>query len=339
MTTLPQASLEEPRADGVPASSLANKLYLTVWRWHFYSGLYVIPFMIMLALTGLVILFQPQLEAVQYRDRLFVTPPATTASLENPLDLAQPYTAQLEAVRRAYPGAELGSFTPPTAPNRSAQVLVTPKDAPQRTVFVDPYTARVLGDVQNNARWGSVAETIHGTLLLGKTGDRLIEIAAGLGVILLVSGLYLWWPRGRNGLYGVLIPRFNAGRRTMWRDLHAVPGFWIGGALIAFLITGLSWTGVWGEQFTQAWNTFPSALWNDVPKSTRRTSASTPTRNASPGTSSKPRCRLGFLGGQGRDSRWDTRESGQRDRLCSRQWFSQGFTVDAPGDKDGVWTV
>ena len=34
-----------------------NKLYFTVWRWHFYAGLYVIPFLIMLAVTGLIMLW------------------------------------------------------------------------------------------------------------------------------------------------------------------------------------------------------------------------------------------------------------------------------------------
>jgi uncharacterized iron-regulated membrane protein len=339
MTTVPNDGFD-PKLEAGPPSSLANKLYLAVWRWHFYSGLYVIPFTIMLALTGLVILFQPQLEALQYRDRLFVTPPATTATLENPLDLAQPYTAQLEAVKKAYPDAELGSFTPPTAANRSAQVLVTPKDAPQRTAFVDPYTATVLGDVQNNARWGSVAENIHGTLLIGKTGDRLIEIAAGLGVILLVSGLYLWWPRGGNGLYGVLIPRFNAGRRTMWRDLHAVPGFWIGGALIAFLITGLSWTGVWGEQFTQAWNTFPAALWNDVPKSDATHASLNADQKRIPwNLEQTPLPASGSWAGK------DGIPAGTPVNLDSviafarGNGFSQSFTVNAPSDKEGVWTV
>ena len=28
------------------------KLYRAVWRWHFYAGLYVIPFLLMLAITG-----------------------------------------------------------------------------------------------------------------------------------------------------------------------------------------------------------------------------------------------------------------------------------------------
>ena len=31
----------------------ANRRYLTVWRWHFYAGLWVAPFLTLLAVTGL----------------------------------------------------------------------------------------------------------------------------------------------------------------------------------------------------------------------------------------------------------------------------------------------
>jgi uncharacterized iron-regulated membrane protein len=30
----------------------ANKLYFAAWRWHFYAGLFVLPFLAVLAITG-----------------------------------------------------------------------------------------------------------------------------------------------------------------------------------------------------------------------------------------------------------------------------------------------
>ena len=36
----------------------------TVWRWHFYAGLFCIPFVIILSLTGAAYLFKPQVEAI-----------------------------------------------------------------------------------------------------------------------------------------------------------------------------------------------------------------------------------------------------------------------------------
>ena len=37
-----------PVQDAAPVST--SKLYLAAWRWHFYAGLYVIPFFMILSL-------------------------------------------------------------------------------------------------------------------------------------------------------------------------------------------------------------------------------------------------------------------------------------------------
>ncbi len=42
--------------------------YNTVWRWHFYAGLFCIPFIILLSIIGAIYLFKPQYEAFQNSD-------------------------------------------------------------------------------------------------------------------------------------------------------------------------------------------------------------------------------------------------------------------------------
>jgi uncharacterized iron-regulated membrane protein len=92
MTTPAAAALP---ADEAPDSEPRNKLYLVTRRWHFYAGIYVIPFLIMLPLTGLVMMHRNTIEALQYRELLFVAPGGQPTSAE----------AQVEAVRRTYPEA------------------------------------------------------------------------------------------------------------------------------------------------------------------------------------------------------------------------------------------
>ena len=62
-------------------------------------------------------------------------------------------------------------------------------------------------------------------------------------------------------------PRLNARGRLLWRDLHAVSGFWGSAVLLFMLLTGMTWTGFWGAQFAGAWNHFPVAMWAQVPQS------------------------------------------------------------------------
>ena len=88
--------------------------------------------------------------------------------------------------------------------------------------------------------------TIHGELLAGRTGSILIELAASWAIIMLITGLYLWWPRESRGAAGVLYPRLRDGRRVFWRDLHAVTGMWVSAFAMFLLITALPWTTVWG---------------------------------------------------------------------------------------------
>ncbi|WP_243370574.1 PepSY domain-containing protein, partial [Tetzosporium hominis] len=57
-----------------PLNPSSAALYKTVWRWHFYAGILFAPFLIILAITGSVYLFKPQIEQALYRDYYTVTP-------------------------------------------------------------------------------------------------------------------------------------------------------------------------------------------------------------------------------------------------------------------------
>ena len=50
-------------------SPVATKaaIYRTIWRWHFYAGLFVVPMVLILSLTGAAYLFKPQIERWEER--------------------------------------------------------------------------------------------------------------------------------------------------------------------------------------------------------------------------------------------------------------------------------
>jgi uncharacterized iron-regulated membrane protein len=124
-------------------------------------------------------------------------------------------------------------------------------------VAVDPNDASVIADYPQDSVLFNWASKIHGSLLLGDFGDRVLEIAAGLGIVLLLTGMYMWWPRGARSWGKALLPRLTKGR-ALWRDLHMSTGFYFAIVLLFFLFTGLAWTGIWGTKIVQAWNTFPA---------------------------------------------------------------------------------
>jgi len=245
--------------DAMPANNhenktLSRKFYNAAWRWHFYAGLYVVPFLLMLAITGLLMMYFNVIET-RFGDRILASD-GTRQSLE----------IQAEAAGAALPDATVSQYIAPIENDLATMFLVN-SGGKQHVVTVDPVSTDILETIIKDDSWFYWASIVHGELLIGDLGDRLIEIAAGLAIILIVTGLYMWWPRGDKGLASVLWPNFKATRRTFWKELHVTSGFYISVILFFFLITGLSWAGVWGGQFVQAWSTFPAEKWDNVPLS------------------------------------------------------------------------
>lgn len=223
-----------------PGEEAARKgrLYRMIWRWHFYAGLFCLPFVIVLALSGTVYLFRPQIETWIDRDLIRLE------RTGDPQDMA----AIVGAAEAAVPGSALAHLILPEHVDEALRVVVSDKGMRTR-VYVHPDTLAILKVVPEESRFARVVFRIHGELLMGSWGSVLVELAASWAIVMIVSGLYLWWPRGARGLAGVLYPRLAAGGRVFWRDLHAVVGLWVSALALFLLVTGLPWAMVWGEAF------------------------------------------------------------------------------------------
>ncbi|TKB81429.1 MAG: PepSY domain-containing protein [Nitrospira sp.] len=212
-----------------------------VWRWHFYAGLFSIPFIVVLAISGAIYLFKPQVEAWLDRpyDHLALTGRPSGAEV------------QVRAALAAVPGATLAAYEVPTAPEAAVRVIVKRDDARIR-VYVHPETLGVLQTLREDDRLMRIIFRLHGQLLMQENvGSAVVETAASWTIIMIVTGLYLWWPRAQRGWGGILYPRLARGSRLFWRDWHAVTGFWIAGLTLFLLLTGLPWAKLWGGYFKE----------------------------------------------------------------------------------------
>lgn len=211
------------------------RLYRTIWRWHFYAGLIVAPFLLILSVTGAIYLFKDELNDALMPGLQIVAPVAT------PVAPSRMIVAAVASVPGVPTRIDL-----PDAPDRPAKVWIDAATGEPRQVMVDPGSGRVLGSYVYTRTLVGFADVMHGSLTFGPWGDAVVELAACWALMLIASGLFLWWPRGRRSLAGVLWPRWRARGQMFWRDLHAVTGVW-SVALIAFLLlTGLPWAVVQG---------------------------------------------------------------------------------------------
>ena len=210
--------------------------YRTVWRWHFYAGLLCIPFVLWLSLTGGVYLFRPQVEALI--DRSYAQVAADAGPRRSPAAIAAAAVA-------AVPGATLHRYQLPDTPTQAVQVIIG-RGPVETRVYVHPASLAVLKTVGEQDRLMRVVFRLHGELLAGNPGSYLVELAASWTIVMILTGLFLWWPRG-YGPAGVLWPRLRSGGRRFWHDLHGVTGFWVSGMALALLVSGLPWAKSWGS--------------------------------------------------------------------------------------------
>ncbi|MBZ9653930.1 PepSY-associated TM helix domain-containing protein [Phyllobacterium lublinensis] len=239
-------------------NDISLSLYRAIWRWHFFAGLLVIPFMLNLAVTGSLYLFKDEIDntVFAYRNVVQARGEAMAPSL---------LVANAEA---AEPGSKAIRYRASATPVQSVRVTVGTGHG-NVLVYVDPYGGSVLSKVGEKEEFNWVVKKIHSLDFFGSAFNRIVEAVGGLALILVVTGFYLWWPRKQTG--GVMSVRGTPDKRVFWRDVHAVTGA-VAGALIFFLaITGMPWSGYWGSQvnttLTNAGLGYPSQLWDDVPVS------------------------------------------------------------------------
>ena len=224
------------------APAVPGRLYRRMWRWHFWSAFLVIPFVLLQSTTGTLYLWHEEWADWAHPELRFVAPGTVPASLE----------AQVAAARAWQPHARPSTLRLSADPRRSTLVLFGDHhgqaDALPVPVFVDPYRAQVLGSLPAWHWMPGWSRRIHGGWPLGDAGSWLLELGACWAIVMILSGLYLWWPRDGRGLVASLLPRRRLGRRVFVRDLHAGVAVLFALVILAFLVTALPWTKFWGER-------------------------------------------------------------------------------------------
>ncbi|TDS11670.1 PepSY-associated TM helix domain-containing protein [Sphingobacterium paludis] len=111
-----------------------------------------------------------------------------------------------------------------------------------KRVFLNPYTAETLAVEDTKNEFFQLCLQLHMNLLLGKTyGHALVGYSTLVFVLLLLSGVILWWPKKWRGK--PLKRALSLDWKTKWKrlnyDLHNVLGFYSLFIAIILGITGL----------------------------------------------------------------------------------------------------
>lgn len=193
-----------PRTRTLPARRNA------VWRVHFFAGLVVLPVLAWLAITGALYLYKPEIDHWLYRDWIVLDQPRMGPS-KSLAELTQDVTFQT--------GGRVLSIA--SGANDRESLRFTVDTGQERLLaFVDPRDGVVLGTTVDGGAMETV-KTLHSLIITGPIGNAVTEIVAGWAIVLVITGVWLWWPRGNAP---ALALRGPPRRRRFWRDLHASTG-------------------------------------------------------------------------------------------------------------------
>jgi len=200
-----------------------------IGKMHLWLGLTSGLFVLFLGITGCILAFEREIEdAVQtYR---------FTEIQNKPL---LPPTKLKEIADKALPNKKAHSINYQLG--RTAQVVYY-NDAPEYyyIVFVNQYTGEVIKVKDMSEDFFRIVINGHYYLWLPpEIGQPILTTATMIFVLLLISGLVLWWPKSKAARK----QRFSVKLKSKWRrlnyDLHNVLGFYMTFIVIFIALSGM----------------------------------------------------------------------------------------------------
>lgn len=225
------------------------------WRrfWlklHLYVGLCAGGLFVLSSLTGSLLVFYKTIDEWLNPEQLLVRPLESFASLDQ-------IVATAKAAHPAWPALE--NLTYPLHSRDTFQAWFRVPTGTSATyhwqvVTIDPYSGRVLGERQWGDYFVSVVYELHKSLLLEDTGETIVGVLAGVLLLSVGTGIYLWWPAYGNVRRAF---SFQSGSSIIRRqyDLHKLSG--ISSALFLLMLAGTGFYLVFPNLVTSTVRLFP----------------------------------------------------------------------------------
>jgi uncharacterized iron-regulated membrane protein len=203
-----------------------------------------IPFGILITLicfSGAALVFEKEVMELCHRDLYFVK---KVEAAPLPMEQLMTKVAATLPDSVSVTGVNVSSD-----PERAYQVTLS---KPRRaSMYVDQYTSEVTGKYERAPffnfmfrmhRWLLDSMKQDGGIFWGK---MIVGTSTLMFVFVLISGVFVWWPRTRKALKNSLKIVANKGWRRFWYDLHVAGGMYTLVFLLAMALTGLTWSFQW----------------------------------------------------------------------------------------------
>ncbi len=202
-------------------------------RIHLWLGLATGLVIFIVALTGAIYCFAPELQNATQRYR-FVAPASTSLLPPSQIKAIAAKQINNNKIERIFYGEK----------NKAVYVLISGNNGFGYAVFINPYTGEVLKVKNLQKDFFTVVLKLHRTLLI-PYGEEIIKWSTIIFLIMLLSGIVLWWPKNKAASK----QRFSIKRGTSTKrlnyDLHQVLGFYASWIALFSALTGLMFSFDW----------------------------------------------------------------------------------------------
>lgn len=214
----------------------------TLFWTHLIAGLTAGLVILSMAASGVMIAYEVQLTEWANRG-LRIAPPADKAAH---LDVE----SLVAKVRDAKPGFQPSGITWKADPASPVTLTI----GREGIFFANPYTGEFLGE--GNHSWHDFFHAVTdwhrfltGTGLPREVGKAITGAGCLVFGLLLLSGIYLWWPRHWRWPNLRAITLFNRSLKGRARDWnwHNVIGFWSALPMLLIILTGLVMSYGWAN--------------------------------------------------------------------------------------------
>ncbi|NME68860.1 PepSY-associated TM helix domain-containing protein [Flammeovirga aprica] len=112
--------------------------------------------------------------------------------------------------------------------------------------YIHPTSGAIIGSSsRSTGAFFDLMKSLHKNLLLGKVGNHMVGISILIFVVLLVSGLVLWFPKNKKQWKQGFKVKWSAKLPRVIYDLHNTLGFYTFLLLLFISITGLYVSYAW----------------------------------------------------------------------------------------------
>lgn len=218
-------------------------MYKKFWfKAHFILGLAFGFILLITATTGGLLSFEKEILKL-------INSKSYVVSVPNDVKKAQAHE-MIAALKQHIPDAKINAVTLSSNPTSSAVITIASSNPQQRkgiNYYINPYTCELLPHIQGESFFKTV-EDIHRRLMLGNIGKQLVGVSSIVLVILLFSGLYLYFPRLKRTFLASFTFSFKSKGRYFLHSIHSSVGLWVLPLYLVAVLTGLYWSYDWYRQ-------------------------------------------------------------------------------------------